>query len=64
MIVAVIAVRMMKAAVDDVVNMITMGHRFMSTARAMDMPVFVLGVGHSGAAIGILFGDWQRVLDD
>lgn len=40
-----VAVRMMEVAVDDIVDVIAVGHRFMSAVRAMDMVWIVMVAG-------------------
>ena len=49
MVVAVVAVGMMQPAIHDVVNVVTMGHRFVSATRTVDMTrlVAVRGIGAS-----------------
>ena len=42
MVVAVIAMRVMKSAIDYVVGMVSMGNSLMSAARTMNMGVFML----------------------
>jgi hypothetical protein len=54
MIIAMIAVRMMKVSVDKIINVITMRHRLMSASRAMHVPGLVTGaVVIRRASIGI-----------
>lgn len=64
MVVAVIAVRAMEASVDDVVDMVTMGHGLVTTIGAVDVPVFVFGVGNPVASFWIGFRHGQDVLFD
>jgi len=55
-VVAVIAMRMMKASIDDAIDMILVGNGFLTAVGTMNMPVSVLGMGDIGAPFGIRFG--------
>jgi len=58
-----VAVRMMQVAVDQVVDMIAMRNRFMSTAGAMHVTGLVASAGMSlRAFIGVCFADLDHVL--
>lgn len=62
-IVAVGAVRVMQAPLDQVVHVIAMRDRFVATARTMNMAGFVAGSGR-GATIGICSADLDHMLID
>lgn len=65
MIIAVIAVRMVKMAVDQVIDVVTMGHRLVPAVGAVNVTPFVAGTGMLGRALGgIGAGDVQHVLLD
>lgn len=51
MIVAVIAVRMMKVTGDQIIGVIAMGHRLVSAVRAVSMALRVPGTGVSRRAL-------------
>jgi hypothetical protein len=54
MIVAMIAVRMMKVPIDQVVHVVAMGHSFMAASRSMHMALVVSAAAMLGCApIGI-----------
>ena len=59
MVVAVVTVGVVKSAVDDVVGMVSMGNRLVSTARAVDMVIVVLD---RCALVWIRLVDLQMVL--
>ena len=50
MVVAVLAVRVVQPSFDEIVNVITVGHRFVAAARAMLMRGLVLDRGVPGCA--------------
>ena len=50
MIVAMIAVRVMKVSVDQVVHVIAMGHSFMAASRSMHMALVVSAAAMLGCA--------------
>lgn len=52
MVIAVIAVGMVQVAVDEVVDMIAVGHRFVAATGAMHMIGIVAGAGMIGGAVG------------
>ncbi|MGO9431986.1 hypothetical protein [Rhodoblastus sp.] len=63
MIVAVIAMLMVQAAVNEIVDVVSMRRRFMTTARTMDMAGFVTSVAVFGrAANWIPFAHLDHVL--
>ncbi|OJU27739.1 MAG: hypothetical protein BGN89_09950 [Alphaproteobacteria bacterium 64-6] len=65
MVVAVITVRMVQVAFDEVVNMITMRHGFVSAAGPMHMIRCVPGAAMvRRAPVGILVRDFDHVLID
>src|SRR5689334_23274742 len=65
MVVAVVAVRMVQVALDEVIHMIAMRNRFVAAAGAVDVALGVAaaGVGR-GAGSGILATDVDLVLLD
>ena len=65
MVVAVLAVRMVQVAVDQVVDVITVGHRLVSAARAVPMAGLVATTTMLGCTGGrIAFGHRDGVLVD
>lgn len=65
MIIAVIAVRVVKMPVDKIVNVVAMRHRLMSAARTVNMIGSVSVAGMSGRTAARVGGaDLQRVLFD
>lgn len=59
MVVAVVAVGVVKAAIDNVVDVVAVRHRFVSAAGAVDVAVLVLGV--AAAAVGVGLTNRNRV---
>ena len=60
MVVAVVAVRVVQVAIDEVVNVVAMRHRFMTAAGAVNVPGFVAAavvVGRAGVRVGGADGD-------
>ena len=55
MIVAMIAMLMVQAAVDEIVDVVAMRHRFMTTTWTMDMAGFVTSVAVFGRAANWIF---------
>ena len=65
MVVAVIAVRVVQASFDEIVDVIAVGHRFVAAARAMLVRGLVLDRGVPGcAAVRVLVVDRNPVLID
>ena len=63
MIIAVIAVRMVKMPIDKIVDVISVRHRFVSAARTVNMIGIMSPAGVTGrAAFRIGVADIQRVL--
>jgi len=62
-IVAVIAVRMMQAAIHEVIDVVAVRDRFMAAIRAVDMRGVVAGAGR-GVAVRISGADFDDVLID
>jgi hypothetical protein len=64
-VVAVIAVGMVKAAIDEVIDVVTVGHRLVSAAGAVVVSGLVrAGLVRSGAAIGIRRRHFEGVFLD
>lgn len=60
-----IAMRMMQVAIDQIVDVIAVGHRLMAAAGAVDMARFVPGaVVVGGAGIGVRRADLDHMLVD
>ena len=65
MIIAVIAVWMMEVSIDEIVDVIAVGNRFVTTAGSMDVSIFVAGlVVMILTAIRVGFGHRDDVLFD
>lgn len=63
MIVTVVAVGMMEMAVNQIVDVVTVGHRFVSAAGTVAMAGLMPGAGViRRAAIGVAIADLQHVL--
>ncbi|HET6320840.1 MAG TPA: hypothetical protein VFF87_02205 [Hyphomicrobium sp.] len=63
MVVAMVAVRMVQVAVDEIVDVVAMRHRFVSAARTMHVPWLMAGAAVLGrAAIGVAIGHFDHVL--
>ena len=62
MIVAVIAMLMVQAAVNEIVDVVSMRHRFMTTTRTMDMAGFVTSVAVFGRAANWILAHLDHVL--
>lgn len=64
-IVAVTAMRVMQAAIDEIVDMVPMRYRFVSAARSVDVPGLVTFVPvFRGAAIGVCLAHLDDMLVD
>jgi len=63
-VVAVIAVGMMEATIDDVVDMITVWNCLVSATRTMNVTVGVFNMLHVGAATGVFLVNGENVLVD
>ena len=64
-IVTVITVGMVQVAFDEIINVITMGHRFVPTTRAVFVPRLMAATVMIGRApVGILHPDFYHVLFD
>jgi hypothetical protein len=64
-IVAVVAVGMVEAAINEVIDVIAMRHRLVSATRSVVVPVLVgAGVVRRGAAAGIVCGHFEGVFLD
>lgn len=60
-----VAVGMVEAAINEVIDVIAVRHRLVSATRSVVVPVLVgAGVDRSGAAGGILCGHFEGVLLD
>lgn len=65
MVVAVVAVGMVEAALDEVINVIAVRHRLVSTTGSVVVPVLMgAGVVRRGAAGGIFRGHFEGVFLD
>jgi hypothetical protein len=65
MIVTVITVRMMQVPIDQIINVVTMGNRFVPTARTVFVPLVVAPTDMAGrASVGILRADIYYMLFD
>ena len=63
MIVTVITVRMMQVAIDEVIDVITMGYCLVPTARSVLMPQFMACAMMVGRAwVGVVRADFYNVL--
>lgn len=60
-VVAVVAVGVVEAAVDEVVDVVAVGHRFMSAAGTVVVP-FATGVARGNAPVGVALGHFEGVL--
>ena len=60
-IVAVTAMRMVQVAIDEIIDMGAVRHRFMAATRAMDVFSFVTR-GWRGATVGVSSADFDNVL--
>jgi hypothetical protein len=64
-VVAVVAMRMMQVTLDPVVHMVTVRHRVVAAAGAVQMARLVAGATMvRGAAVGVLAGHFDDVLVD
>jgi len=64
-VIAMIAMRMVQMSVNQVVNVVAMGHWFVTAARAVHMSCFVPFAGVAGCAAGrVGFSHVQRVFFD
>jgi hypothetical protein len=61
-VVAVIAMRMMETPIDQVIDMVAMRNRLMTTVRAVNMTVLVNVF--VATSFGVAFGDWNRMFFD
>ncbi len=65
MVIAVVAMRMMQVAVDEIVDVIPMGHRFVTATRTMYMAGLVSAAGVIGSTdFGVRFADFDDMLFD
>lgn len=65
MVIAVIAMLVMQATIDKIIDVIAMGHRFVPASRAMHMVRVVTGTGLSMiAAVGVGLADFDDMLID
>jgi hypothetical protein len=63
-VVAVVAVRMVEATLDDVIDMVAVGNRLMAAVGTMDVMIVVGEVVDGSASVGVFGGDLQRMLFD
>jgi hypothetical protein len=65
MIVTVITVRMMQVPIDQIIDVVTMGNRFVSTARTVFVALVMAAADMAGRApVGILWADIYCMLFD
>ena len=65
MIVTVVAVRMMEMALNQIIDVVTMGNRFVSTARTVFVALVMAAADMAGRApVGILWADIYCMLFD
>jgi hypothetical protein len=63
-VVAVVAVRMVEATPDDVIDMVAVGNRLVAAVGTMDVMIVVGEVVDGSASVGVFGGDLQRMLFD
>jgi len=61
-VVAVVAVRMVEATLDDVIDMVAVGNRLMAAVGTMDVMIGVREMVHGSTSIGVFGGDLQSML--
>lgn len=65
MVVTVVPVRMVQATIDQVVDMVTVWHRFVAATGSMDVTGFLaITLKSRRALLGVGLADLDRVLDD
>ena len=65
MVIAVVTVWMVQASVNEIVDVVAVGHGFVATPRSMHVPRFLAAARmQRRAAIGVLVGNLNHMLDD